>query len=253
MSGLIVVDVGNSRIKWGRCEGGRVAEVAPLPPDSVNAWQQQLDSWPGAAACAWVVSGVHPQRRDALIAWLRSRVAGVQVIDSYQQLPLAVRVDTPEKVGIDRLLNAVAANTRRPSTSPAVIVDAGSAVTVDLVYGDGAFRGGAIFPGLRLMARALHDHTALLPLVDFEQVEQAPASSTVAAIRAGIFSAVRGGIWELVCRYVECADANDAMPVYVTGGDAAFLVAADPDLGELWPEMTLHGILHSVAGPTAYG
>jgi type III pantothenate kinase len=253
VSGLIVVDVGNSRIKWGRCEDGGVVEAVALPPDSPNAWQMQLDCWPNAMTCAWAVSGVHPQCRDALVAWLRSRVAGVQVIDSYRQLPLAVRVDEPEKVGIDRLLNAVAANTRRPPGSPAVIVDAGSAVTVDLVYGAGDFRGGAIFPGLRLMARALHEHTALLPLVDFDQVEQAPASSTVAAIRAGIFSAVRGGIWRLVCRYVECADANAAMPVYVTGGDAALLVSVDPTLGELWPEMTLHGIFHSVAGRSAHG
>ncbi len=114
MTGPIVVDVGNTRIKWGRGDGTRVVAAAALPADAPDAWQQQLQRWPEALAARWVVSGVHPARRDALADWLRQRGASVLVIDSYRQLPLVVQVDAAEKVGIDRLLNAVAANTRRP-------------------------------------------------------------------------------------------------------------------------------------------
>ena len=81
-------------------------------------------------------------------------------------MPLEVELEHPDKVGIDRLLNAVAANRRRQEHVAAILVDAGSAVTVDYLDGNGVFRGGAIFPGFRLMARALHDYTALLPIVD---------------------------------------------------------------------------------------
>lgn len=253
MTGPIVVDVGNTNIKWGRCADGRVVDIAALPPDAPDDWQRQSDLWAVGSSSKWTVSGVHPARRDALVIWLRDSRADVKVLDSYRQLPLSIRVDEPDNVGIDRLLNAVAANTRRPPNSAAVIVDAGSAVTVDLVDGAGEFRGGAIFPGLRLMAKALHEHTALLPLVEFDTIEQAPAGNTIAAIRAGILAAVRGGIWQLVCRYVESADADNAMPVYVTGGDASLLLAADPELGKHWPEMTLHGILHSIGGQVADG
>ena len=63
----IVVDVGNSRIKWGRCAAGSIAASASLPPDDPTAWQQQLDAWQIAGPLSWLVSGVQPQRRDRLI------------------------------------------------------------------------------------------------------------------------------------------------------------------------------------------
>jgi type III pantothenate kinase len=243
VSGPIVVDVGNTRIKWGRCYRGRVVEMASLAPDAPDAWKRQLEQWPAAPTAPWIVSGVHRQRRDALTAWLRDQGVSVQVLDSYRQLPLTVEVEAPEQVGIDRLLNAVAANTRRHGKA-AAIVDAGSAVTVDYVDRSGVFRGGAIFPGLRLMAKALHDYTAALPLVEVERAESPPATSTNRAIRAGLFHAVTGGIHKILKCY------GDSYHVYVTGGDAALLTSAHDffldAIGHPWPEMTLEGILHSV-------
>jgi type III pantothenate kinase len=250
VTGLVVVDVGNTRVKWGRCEGGRVAEVAALPSDTPDHLESQVNRWALGLRCLWVVSGVHPARRDALVGWLRDRQFEVRVLDSPRELPLAVRVDEPAKVGIDRLLNAVAVNTRRASGAAAVIVDAGSAVTVDLVDHDGAFRGGAILPGLRLMARALHDYTALLPVVDVDRVEVPPGTSTTQAVRAGISHAVLGGIERIIAAYREQTPAG--LRVFVTGGDGPVLAAANQDLGERWPEMTLAGILHSVPEAVAH-
>src|SRR5262249_13910305 len=131
--------------------------------------------------------------------WLRQRGDTVWVLDSPQQLPLRVLLASPERVGIDRLLNAVAARSRVFRPAPIIIVDAGSAVTVDLVDETHAFRGGATFPGLRLMAQALHDHTALLPLVEMSKTNPPlPGTDTKAAIEAGVFWAVAGGIKALV-------------------------------------------------------
>jgi len=215
VSGLFVADVGNSRVKWGRCESGGIAEVAVLPPDAPDAWQTQLAGWAVDSAATWIVSGVHPRRRDALVEWLKHTSADVQVLDSYQKLPLVVQVDEPGQVGIDRLLNAVAANRRRPPGFAAVMVDAGSAVTVDLVDTSGAFCGGAIFPGLRLMAQALHEHTALLPLVAVDRGVPPPGTSTAQAIRAGVFHAVLGGIQLVLTKYR--ATFSNALDVYITG------------------------------------
>ena len=64
------------------------------------------------------------------------------------------------------LLAAVAANRIRTADRPAVIVDLGTAITVDLVSSDGAFQGGAILPGIEMSARALHDYTDLLPRIE---------------------------------------------------------------------------------------
>ena len=85
MSGPIVVDVGNTRIKWGLCSSEQVWSIAALPPDDAAAWQKQCDEWKLAArAGPWIVSGVHPPRRDTLVAWLKERCDVVHVLTSHE-------------------------------------------------------------------------------------------------------------------------------------------------------------------------
>jgi type III pantothenate kinase len=234
----VVVDVGNTRVKWGRCSADKVSAVASLPPDDPAAWDEQARSWGLPSPLVWVVTGVHPRRCEGLVGWLRQRGDDVRVIEEARQLPLRVLVEQPDWVGIDRLLDAVAANGRRRPDRPAVIVDAGSAVTVDLVDATGAFRGGAIMPGLRLMIQALHDHTALLPLIEIPQaVPPLPGTATPSAMAAGVFWAWAGGIDALINQY---ADEWEGPHLFMTGGDAPLLVQALG--GNCWPEMTLEGI-----------
>jgi type III pantothenate kinase len=240
MTPTIVVDIGNSRIKWGWCQNGRIAERASLPPDDPTAWQGQLDAWTLTGPASWVVSSVQPERRDRLVGWVHRRGDPVLVLEQARQLPLQVLVEYPDRVGIDRLLNAVAAQAERQN-APAIIVDAGSAVTVDWLDETGAFRGGTILPGLRLMAQALHDHTALLPLVEVRN--PAPpvlGTSTPAAIEAGIFYGVAGAINTLIKHFAARSAAHSR--IFLTGGDAALLKESIEPRARHWPDMTLEGI-----------
>jgi type III pantothenate kinase len=221
--------------------------MVTLPPDDWVAWEKQLAAWGLAwpfrgweltSPPFWVVTGVHPERRVRLVGWLRQSGQEVRVIESSKELPLRVQLEHPNKAGMDRLLDAVAANARRHRGRAAVIVDAGSAVTVDLVDKTGGFRGGAIMPGLRLMAEALHDYTSLLPRIEVPHTAPAvPGTSTTTAMQAGVFWSVVGGIRALLREYeVACHEPD----VFLTGGDAPLLA---PALGlECWPEMTLEGI-----------
>lgn len=251
----IVVDVGNTRIKWGRCADDRVIEMASLAHDDENDWRRQLADWQIPSGSIWGVSGVQPAQRDRLCTWLAGQGHKIDVVNSYRQLPLRIEVDHPDKVGLDRLLNAVAVNEVRSPEAGAFIVDAGTAVTVDYVDAFGTFQGGAIFPGLRLMAKALHDYTAMLPLVDdMFQPLQFPARNTEDALRAGIVQAVVGGIHRLTASRRDCQ-------LFLGGGDASLLftqVSSQPLLNSQplriwpemttrnWPEMTLEGIRRSV-------
>ena len=72
-------------------------------------------------------------------------------------LPLKIDSERPDMVGIDRLLGAVAVNAMRPAHRPAVVIYFGTAITVDLVSPEGTFQGGAILPGIGMLARAFHD------------------------------------------------------------------------------------------------
>jgi type III pantothenate kinase len=237
----IVADVGNTRIKWGWCAPDGLAAVAALPPDDPAAWEETLATWEQLGPRSWTLAGVHPARRDRLAAWLRQRGEAVRVLTDPRDLPLAVKVPAPERVGIDRLLDAVAANTRRRPGVPAVVVDAGSAVTVDAVDAAGAFRGGAIFPGLRLMAQALHSHTALLPLVEVRAAAPpVPAADTPSAVAAGVYWAVVGGVEALVRRMQ--AAWGVAPDVFLGGGDARLLAPGLAGPVTVWPEITLEGL-----------
>jgi type III pantothenate kinase len=235
----VVVDVGNSRIKWGLCGPDAVCETCSLPPDEPAAWMRQLELWT-AARGSWVVAGVHPTRRDQVVDWLRHEGQRVRLLDDPGDLPLRVLVARPDYVGVDRLLDAVAANSRRTAGTPAVVIDAGSAVTVDLVDGKGAFVGGAILPGMRLMTKALHDYTALLPLIPLPEKRPAvPGTDTPTAMELGIFWAAAGGIAALLHEYR--AFCRSEIEVFLTGGDGGRLHPVIPE-ANLWPEMTLEGI-----------
>ncbi|MBN9119369.1 MAG: type III pantothenate kinase [Planctomycetes bacterium] len=221
----VVVDIGNTRMKWGLCRGDRVAEVLRLPLDDAAVWDAELAKLPPPQSFArkWAAASVNPPALHRFVAWAHDR-GGTAVFERYTDLPIRLNVDEPEKVGLDRLVGAVAARAMTPAGVPAITVDVGTAVTVNLIDADGVFQGGAIFPGPRLMARALHEFTAKLPLseptnnyADF----RAPAKNTAAALRTGILAALSGGVVELTAVLAErCATPPW---LFVTGGGAHLL------------------------------
>ena len=243
----VVVDVGNSRMKWGRCAGGRVTEVVRLPLDDVAAWDAELAKLPSPQSFArqWAVASVNPPALHRFVMWSHSHGRTV-VFEKHTDFPIRVNVDEPEKVGLDRLCGAVAAKTMAPTGTPSITVDVGTAVTVNLIDAEGVFQGGVIFPGPRLMGRALHEHTAKLPLIDLTEQpreETFPPKNTAAAIRFGIDAALIGGVVHLI----DSLAAECPVPprVFVTGGGGHLLdgysVCGLPD-PQVVPTLNLEGI-----------
>jgi type III pantothenate kinase len=261
----LVVDIGNTRLKWGLVHPGNSTLIATESlPDDTLSWQRTIDLWRSSpqhrdisTPLLWAVASVNPGRTDHLRSWIEARGEGFFHLQHAHQLPLRINLDHPDRVGIDRLLNAVAVTRMEKPGRGSILIDAGSAVTVDWLDEEHIYQGGIIFPGLDLMAEALHRYTALLPRVNVSSpIPQPPAKATIPAIQAGIFLAVLGGIREAVERYALQA----AIPprAYFTGGQAPLLAEAmglnDPerparspwDDCHPWPNQTLLGILHSV-------
>ena len=143
----------------------------------------------GGRRRAWFLGSVNQSSAARLLDWLRSeRPHDRQTLLTAAQLPLEVNLPRPDLVGVDRLLDALAAKRLCRPGQPTIVVDVGTAVTVDLLSPAGAFMGGAILPGMAMSARALHECTEQLPLVDVSQLAAFPpawADSTLAAIRPG--------------------------------------------------------------------
>lgn len=256
---LIAVDVGNNRIKLGRFDApaaGRLPELsATCSLDGLRPDFDALAAWLGQPADAfdWRIASVNRPSTTRLVDWLR-RVghAGRVWLLSAGDLSLVVSLPRPDMVGIDRLLDALAANRLREPDRPAVVVDVGSAITVDLVSVDGAFCGGAILPGIGMGARALHEFTDLLPAIDMSDltvIPKAAGTSTDTAIRSGLFWGALGGIERLVRELAaagtaagSAAGSNTAPHVFLTGGAAAAVAELLGRDARFIPHLTLAGI-----------
>ncbi len=258
---LIAVDVGNSRAKWGRFENGQLRETASLPLGDLAAADAQFATWNINSALvtphsslSWAIASVNPDGSRPIVDWIKARGFQSAVeLDDPSLLPLCVELERPAAVGIDRLLDAVAVNARRPAGRAAVIVDAGSAITVDAVSAGGAFVGGTIAAGLSLSARALHEFTYWLPLLDVRSAPAAVGKSTPDAMQSGLFWGTVGAVKELVAR-VAASLGGDPV-VYVTGGDGERLAPHLNRPVELVADLTLHGICLAAqhVKPTRFG
>jgi len=218
----VVVDIGNSRMKWGVCRDNRVIDVIRLPLDDEAAWEAAWKDLPPFRAFhrKWAVASVNRPALLRFIGFTYDR-GGTVVFESHIELPIKLNVDEPGKVGLDRLFGAIAAKSMAPPETPVITVDVGTAVTVNLVDAEGVFQGGAIFPGPSLMAKSLHDYTKQLPLIDVTDIraleDDSPAKNTQAAILLGITAALDAGISSTVVNFA-MIDQDRHSWAFITGG-----------------------------------
>lgn len=241
----MVVDIGNTYTKLGKVDSGTVTSFTSVLP-AAERWAEASPQ--PSPSRLWAVASVNPAVRDQFIDWVRSRAEQVWVFSHWTQAGIPVEVEFPEKVGADRLMNAVAARQQVPPGTPAILIDAGTAITVDLLDKNGAFAGGAILPGILLMLTSLTIRGQQLPKLGPLSIVFAPpqpAKNTEEALKAGCFWTAVGGIVMLVREFA--AKLDRPPEVFVAGGDRVTLISpiADrlPDLKvHFAPELTLEGI-----------
>lgn len=242
---LVAVDIGNQRLKFGLFSQSQ--EFLPTPTQTLamtaNEGFDALDSWIGPRTnLSWWIGSVNRPSATVAIEWLRRHRPGEAItLLAAGDLPLKAAVERPDMVGIDRLLDALAVNRLRSPDRAAIVVDIGSAITVDLVSADGVFQGGAILPGIAMSARALHTFTDLLPLIDTADLDEPPppvGKATVAAMQAGLYWGAVGAIRELASQFAEGRPAD----LVVTGGAGPAVAGLLGPAARHVPHLTLAGI-----------
>jgi type III pantothenate kinase len=248
---LVAVDIGNNRTKLGlflHSSAARLAEpertfVAADPGRSMN----DATAWLADAAArklSWWIASVNRPAATSLVNWLHAhRPDDEMVLLGAADLAIDVAVPRPDMVGIDRLIDALAANELRDPDCPAVVVDVGSAITVDLVSADGAFCGGAILPGIAMGARAMHVFTDLLPQLDMTELTTPPPAigiSTVGAMQSGLYWGAVGAVRELVGRMA--GSHAPQTQVFFTGGAGPSVAESLGASARTIPHLTLAGI-----------
>ncbi len=274
---VLAIDAGNSRLKFGlfvpsrssfyRRVGATVfktVEVAgefpscrrflAVPAGDLIPWSTLLGWQPEGT----VIAGSNPHAVERVLnEWPQSGLPAPLIVRDCRSIPLSVDVDFPEKVGLDRLLNAVAANAMRPKDRPVIVIDSGTATTVNFISSEGAFCGGAILPGLEMSAKALNHYTAVLPQLPVQDLggepPVAPGRNTREAIRIGLLWGQIGAIREIVRQI--CIHKNLREPdfsgdrevgvspwIILTGGGSPVLSPQFPGVLSL-PSLGMHGLV----------
>jgi type III pantothenate kinase len=270
---ILAIEVGSSRVKlgWfpaaGACASekpaGNLPIAAPLLPEPSEVFwidhRRDTDEWiaevdarltelPIAANTICVIAAVNSkvaaelqERALAKHEWART------VRLQHSDIPIQANVKEPNRVGMDRLLNALAANHRRHPKSSVIVVDIGTAMTVNFITADGVFQGGAILAGPITSLAALHHATSSLPLLGNEAIEAPPpvvGKNTEEAMAAGAFwgtvGAARGFIEGIAATY------DERPHVIVTGGAARgvwlWILNAGGKPATYIPDLVLSGI-----------
>lgn len=213
---VLAIDAGNTRIKWGVHDGVRWLGQAWVETARAAELKPALAGLPPLQAV--VVSNVAGAAlREAILRALPPTPAPRWIASERVQCGVRNSYDDPAQLGCDRWAALIGA--RRLCGGPAIVVDAGTALTADALTGDGVFVGGIIVPGAELMRKALAEHTAAL--------KRQPGKfsffpdTTGDAIMSGAINALAGAI-ERMARFIE--EAGQSQPVCVlSGGGAALL------------------------------
>jgi type III pantothenate kinase len=231
----LVVDAGNTSVKLAHWDGSAFAATWTLPAAEPLPPLRALPSLPAVVAC------VNAALLPSLRAWLAATTGTPPVVlgaDLEPAFPHTYR--TPKTLGIDRLAAAAAA--WEEFLCSVVVVDAGSAVTVDWVDGAGRFRGGAIAPGLARWRSALKQAAPGLEWGRLRPGCPFPGESSADGCDVGLTSSARGQLLGLLDAARGAAGAE--APVVLSGGDAGLVVELVPERRfELRPELVLRGIL----------
>ena len=252
---IIAINVGNSRTQVGRFEDDGLRRTARVPnTDLAPIVQAVADEWkefgdPSQAAV--VLASVNDPVADRLCSALEDQLS----IDVYRigadiPVPIGTQLDPETITGVDRLLNAAAAYDTVKQAC--IVVDAGTAITIDFVDGHGTFHGGAIAPGATMQLHALHQHTAVLPDLPFRAPDPEPfGRNTAQAMYQGVFHGIRGMVQRLVEQY---AESYGAFPMVIaTGGDAQALFEKEELVDRIVPDLTLIGIAAAAKHALAEG
>ena len=241
---VLAIQVGNTRIKLAVFRGEDPEETLLLPkadiPAAIEAAVRMHESIAAEPDGSVLVASVNKPVSDALVAALRDQLATeIYMVPDDMPVPIGTCLAPDATPGIDRLLNAAAA--WHKLRQACVVIDAGTAITVDFVDGEGVFHGGAIAPGLQMQLKALHEHTAALPALEFEVPEgTAWGADTREAMLRGVYHGARGLAWRLIERYAE--EYGGFPMVVATGGDAQALFGDDELVNQIVPDLVLRGM-----------
>ena len=207
----LIIDIGNNSAKFFLFQGEQII----LHTRKENSSFDVIDEWNKLYDIDKVIVSSVITDSENLLDEISRLQCPVIRFDKSTPLPLEVNYRTPQTLGSDRIAAAVGAWSEAPGRN-ILVIDAGSAITIDFVSKDGKYNGGNIAPGIKMRLRALHEYTDRLPMVEKDGETPAIGYDTETAIRSGVINGIcheiEGYINEFKQKYCDVL-------VFLTGGD----------------------------------
>ena len=211
----LIIDIGNSRTKIALFNQHDLMFNVPLDHLTANHVKMLKNEHPQLKKA--ILSSVKPYNEE-LKRVLSKEFDQYIELDHLTELPIENLYETPETLGKDRIAAAVGANELFPDRN-LLVIDAGTAITYDLVSEKNQFIGGNISPGLEMRFKALNQFTGKLPLVNYSDDFEHIGKNTTDAIRAG----VQNGVLFEMEQNIEYFNENyQNLHIIMTGGDSNF-------------------------------
>ena len=249
---LLVIDVGNSNTVIGAMENGVVRyrwriTTKSRTTDELGMLLLQLFQVRGLTPgdiTGVCVSCVVPSVLYAIEKASR-RYLKVEAFVVGKGIKTGMRIctDNPQQIGADRIVNAVAAYKRYPQAL--VVIDFGTATTLDCVNSKGEYLGGAIAPGFQIALDALFVRTAKLPKVEVEKTDSVIGKNTIHSMQAGMFWGYVGLVNELAIRCkreLQDLESNTKIQCVATGGLANLVGSDCREIDTIEDHLTLYGL-----------
>jgi len=245
---LLAIDVGNTNMVFGLfddeklCGSFRVSTNAERTSDELGMIISQYYHFHGidrAKTEAVIIATVVPPVMHTLINAVRKYLKVTPVVVG-RDIPYGIenRYNNPREVGADRLVNAAAAV--KLYGKPLIIVDIGTAITFDAIDSEGAYQGGAIFPGVKVAMEALFHKASKLPRVDIARPDNAIGKTTVQSMQSGV---VRGYVGALAGIITDIqSELGGGAKVVATGGMGRMMAQYCGLIDFVNPNLTLEGL-----------
>jgi len=243
----LTIDIGNSRTKGGLFAGSELRGVFQIPSDT-NApsedWVRTIRAEIGRKSLSRIgIASVVPVATERAKSVLL-RMTGLEpmVISPDLSLPIGLAYQTPKSLGMDRVAAASAAwvKYKGPEARPVIVVDAGTAVTYEVIDRTGLYRGGAIAPGPRLLAATLNHGTAQLPDIALHLPGGVIGRDTDEAIKSGVMWGFLDSVAGMLSRIETQLEARPF--VVATGGWGSLLKQQLSEIATVDPHLVLFGI-----------
>lgn len=251
---ILAIDIGNTHTHFGIVSADGVQSAESMPTGELgreaNALVELIDSpefathrVEGLAFCSVV-----PNRTPELVAFARSFLPGKPAFHLTHEADLGIPITypIPSQIGQDRLANVAAAQNLHGA--PAIVIDMGTAVTLDVITRAKGYEGGVIAPGVDVLRRTLHEQTALLPSLETDfQLGSSIGRSTTEAMQIGCLIGFRGMVSSLAeAIRSELEDRGEAgIRLIATGGSSALLNPKHDSEITFVPDLTLRGLFEA--------